>query len=366
MFILAPIVTAAFGGWRADRRRVILRIATDCVIVGIAQGGLLLLRYHYFNAITPNTFLAKTGGSVHQVFKGIHYLLSSLEDPLFLALFVMAAYGVKTQWRKNPLVLCSSLVILLQLLFVLWAGGDWMPLYRFLIPLILALLFPAVFAMRDLEVWASINKSRFAALCGLLLVIISWHIGYDAYAKRSYALRLSEGRNTRIALGMWMHKHLDRTTTVAYGDAGALPFFSHLNWIDFHGLVTRQVAMILYSNHGDVQRADDAIASYVLSEHPDLVVLVTALPDLSSKPIEYGFKMEQEPTLIHDFRYVAALTVYKPGMALGCPTGRYLQVFATERSPQLREALRREITCLNAAFAVDPKVDYLVDACGEK
>jgi hypothetical protein len=165
---------------------------------------------------------------------------------------------------------------------------------------------------------------------------------------------------------MWMHKHLDNTTTVAYGDVGVLPFFSHLRWIDFHGLVTRQVAMILYSNHGNALRADDEITSYVLSEHPDVIVLVTALPDPGSKPSEYGFKIEQEPTFIHDFRYAAALTAYKPGMALGYPTGRYLQVFATERSPQLREMLRREITCLNTAFAVDTKVDYLVNACDEK
>jgi arabinofuranosyltransferase len=363
MFLLAVVISTLYFHNGLGWGRALYSSLAACAIVGVFAASLLSFRLYYFKTFTPNTFLVKAGGSSHQMLMGATYILRTLADPPLALLFLLSLYSCLRYWRRSPVILFSSAVIILQLAFVVWSGGDWMPLYRFVIPLLPAMLFPALLAVRDVEESLSLSRAQLSAASLISIVLLGWHHEYDRYAKLSYSRRLVEGLNTRIALGIWMCNHVGHDKTVAYGDVGALPFFSHLKWIDFNGLVTREVALIRYSDRRDTPQADDAIDRYVLSAHPDYLMLVTARPDPASEPAEYGYHIEEDQEFRENYGYVGALTAYGPGMMRGYHAGRYIQVFSAD-NPSDREELRSEINCLDSAFDRSHKVDYLVAQCG--
>jgi len=111
-------------------------------------------RYSYFGFLLPLTFYAKTGGTVHQWFRGLKYLIYfSLHFilpflPLLLYLFWKRKNLLKnkkfsiSEWLHKPLnsnsfslmfcgVFCSVYIF-----YIVLVGGDYMAMYRFFVPVL--------------------------------------------------------------------------------------------------------------------------------------------------------------------------------------------------------------------------------------
>ena len=118
MFLLAVVITTLYFGTGLGWRRATRCSLLACAIVGFFAASLLSFRYYYFRTFTPNTFLVKAGGSSHQMLLGATYILRTLADPALTLLFLLSVYSRVRYWRRSPVVLFSSAVIVLQLVFV--------------------------------------------------------------------------------------------------------------------------------------------------------------------------------------------------------------------------------------------------------
>ena len=124
--------------------------------VGIAGAGFIAFivhRFSTFGALMPNTVTAKVGGSplaslwagivcTFAFFGGTPALMAGLAVVMVARL--ARRVGKPDRWspRDRALALAAGALIALQVLFVLGVGGDWMPGWRFWVPVLplLALL----------------------------------------------------------------------------------------------------------------------------------------------------------------------------------------------------------------------------------
>lgn len=150
--------------WRRPRTRV---LAALVYVLPLAL--LTWWRLEAFGVPLPNTFYAKTGGAWLQYWRGVKYTV----------LFVMCFGLPLVPWiwsrvaRRADLPPGSSAPLVLSVAafaaFVVYAGGDYMAMFRFFVPVLplVALLLGGWFGRGP---WAPLERLLFAAgLAGLLL-----------------------------------------------------------------------------------------------------------------------------------------------------------------------------------------------------
>ncbi|HUP30886.1 MAG TPA: hypothetical protein VM122_11970, partial [Usitatibacter sp.] len=131
----------------------------------------------YYGSPLPNTALAKlSGDTIGRLDQGLSYLAASLlTDPGTLAL---VAFGVAVgiaRWRSDRLVRAGTVALLLSLVYVAWAGGDFM-LGRFMLPAAWAGLVVLLAGVPAPRIYAT-DRRWLAALAALLALaqLVSGH-----------------------------------------------------------------------------------------------------------------------------------------------------------------------------------------------
>ncbi len=107
-------------------------------IFAILYGGYFAWRYHYYGYLAPNTYYAKVGsGSARLVLRGLIYTVWSV---LWMYFPLLAAWlGARAARRRLPLAPWEKLFLFgagSQIALTIWTGGDYLPYYRFLLPLL--------------------------------------------------------------------------------------------------------------------------------------------------------------------------------------------------------------------------------------
>ena len=157
-------VFAVWGSWRRPGARVV------AALVYLTPLGLLTAwRVSTFGVPLPNTFYAKTGGAWLQYLRGVKYVV----------LFVMSFGLPLVPWiwlrssRRADLAPGTSAPLVLAVTalsaFVVYAGGDYMAMFRFFVPVLpfAALLLGGWFTSGP---WTGVERGFFAlAVAGLLL-----------------------------------------------------------------------------------------------------------------------------------------------------------------------------------------------------
>lgn len=255
---------------RENRRSL---LAGAAVFLGI-YAVYTVWRWTYFGSLVPNTVSAKLGGDAPlRLLRGFVYTLWFFLGPGSL-LIVLALWALVRQampWGSNtsPMVRCLSwtcaAVVVMQLAFVFAVGGDWMPGGRFLVPMLPALCLLAAVAMRP---WPTFVR---------WVVIAFFLVGSLIQARRDpllrwyrWAAREQGGAHLAQPLvdaGRWLAENAPRDALVASSEAGALPYYSRLRYVDMLGLVDRHIASL----QGDLHQKYDA--AYVLERAPDFVAL---------------------------------------------------------------------------------------------
>ncbi len=123
--------------WNRQRLRPSLQEATRLVFSLSLLGLFLVWRFCYYGQWLPNTFYAKTGGGLNQIRDGLTYTGSFFLNNglIFFPLLALAASRGYETSRVKPLWPIFFLMIG-YLGFVVLCGGDWMPLYRRLVPIL--------------------------------------------------------------------------------------------------------------------------------------------------------------------------------------------------------------------------------------
>jgi hypothetical protein len=168
-----------------------------------------------------------------------------------------------------------------------------------------------------------------------------FHKGYD-----TFYWRIAHGLDSRIALGKWLRANAPGKLTIAYGDMGALPFFSDKSFVDFHGLVDRDIATIRHQVK-DRSMYLPLIDADVLRRAPDMIIYVSEDNPTAAtwKMSEYGTPVLQQGLAEH-YVLQGFLSAYPARVAKEYPNGRHLVIYL--RRGKAIPGLSAFLACSNA------------------
>lgn len=310
-------------------------------------------RFVYYGYLLPNTFYAKASGGMRQLRFGVNYVANFLGSKvgLFLRLQPGAAHlledfmgdmgilivsvvivsmpllslAVHRREKSTPVISLAFLSIGAYLAYVVCVGGDWMPGFRFIVPIMpIAYLLiqkglrciPSIRIVphsraQDLMVCrrgdlskesgvgsygrpiqespnvphlsspsAKLHLSRL--VCGMIIsaillsnLFLERHtLTVQAYWLSPWFRRMSlQTRSPYYEVAEWLRTTAPPDSVVALGEAGLIPYYSKLRIIDFYGLTDTQIAHL----RGLLHYKSDA--EYILSREPDYVILILAVDD---------------------------------------------------------------------------------------
>ncbi len=267
-----------------------------------------LWRVVYYRQLCPNTFYAKVAGSlIETITQGLVYAGGYLkhvgEIPL-IGTLILAWLAM----RRRPEFPVMWTILVFSLVSVV-EGGDWMPSYRFFVPLqpLIALATGAAIdglTKGTVIPWGSGHFfNRVLALLVPVSLILTPHLMqptgflHPVFRRIAQSARAEKavsesnpgigriGRSLSVrqggeehwidadkALAFWLKRTAPENATIALGRIGVIPFYSGLRTIDFFGLtdpaIARGPARSCFSLSGH-QKLD---VSYILDRRPDYII----------------------------------------------------------------------------------------------
>ncbi len=245
---------------RSPRKKAVAALGLGIALVFYAP--YLAWKWSYFHALMPNTFYAKTGPISLMIENGARYVagFAFSYGYLFAAgLLLSRAAGRGTDDLALPLLFAGAAGIEVLLL-----GGDWMPHYRLLLPI---LPFVMLAASRGvMTIAARDSKASALAIALVLLAAAPGAIGRESFATE----RVTVGAFAH--LGKRLREILPDNTTIGCGSTGAIGYFTDMRIVDILGLTERFIA-----RHGAVVGTQPGHlktdGAYVIEKRPDLLLL---------------------------------------------------------------------------------------------
>lgn len=247
--------------WRGER-------PSSVAAAGLLAGAALVApwviwKLSYYGNILPNTFYAKTGPVGLLLANGIAYTAG------FAAWQAWAPAAAVIACRQRP----GLFAVPLSFILVHWAvvtvlGGDWMPMYRLLVPTIPA---AAIIAGTFAGAGCPGGSRRRAAAIALTAV-------FAAAAAAPGAAQYGTLRRERVIVGAFaqvgrtLGAMLPAGTVIGCGSTGAVGFYSGLPIVDILGLTEPEIAhggKIASRQPGHLK----SLGSHVLDRGPDLLLL---------------------------------------------------------------------------------------------
>jgi len=233
-----------------------------------------LWRISYYPTLLPNTFHAKVGFSVVQLAKGGLYFGRFILDngPHFLLLTVLPfAFGKPGEKQKF-----FAWVIVAHLSYILLVGGDWMPFYRFIMPVM-----PLLFLLMQDGLWRLFELAKptkwAPKLAGtaILILLFLWNF-FPLYENKRF---LAEGVSGHLfhpreakEIGAHLNDALPRDYLVANEWAGITPYYMQQPILDLFGLTDKEITDKEFprTTNGRFITAD-----YLIERDPEIVVLLS-------------------------------------------------------------------------------------------
>ena len=235
-------------------------------------GAHLIWRHSYYGAWLPNTLAAKTGDLRTQATSGLHYIsVFANEGGLLVALLPLGIGVAFFSHRRRPLLALTALTAF-NLAYLLLVGADWMPKWRYLLPLEPFAYLLADQALNRLSLVPAPSRTPiFAGLTLLSLFGLVQRAGqlpghFDDLHSTEGGWRSHEGQSAS-----WFAAHGDRGA-IAIGDIGEVGFRSNQPVFDLLGLVTPAVGKL----PGGYGRKDEKpfVAAFYAA-NPDWFVTIT-------------------------------------------------------------------------------------------
>jgi hypothetical protein len=212
----------------------------------LVAGSHLAWRLAYYHRLLPNSFAIKAPG-LAQAPEGARYVLHALTEVHLVWLLVpVAACLALGAWRglgRADIGLIGA-IVLPFLAYVCTTGGDWMPLFRFVVPMLPLL---ALVAAAALEGLTALGRSRTARRLGWALATASLVAYVSLDLRASWRQQVPNGTPNSVwiarldienwrRLGDLLGRVAQPTDTLATTAAGVIPYVSGLYTIDLLGL----------------------------------------------------------------------------------------------------------------------------------
>jgi len=242
-------------------------------------------RWRYYGWLFPNTFYVKSSGASGTWKLGAFYLRRFVEDygVHFLLLLAIFARAAKVDERRRDLRRLAALVWLTYAAYVVKVGGDFMGLYRFILPVVpLGVVVVAESARRLFTQLRPLLGPGVPAL-GLLVIAVGFAIGSAHTTQQARTFVGADGgidtpaylkkyAEERIPVGQWLAQYRQPDLLMTVGGAGVIPYYSEIPAYDVFGLVDATIAhdprMTASNRPGHQKWGSDA---YMLSRKPTLI-----------------------------------------------------------------------------------------------
>lgn len=256
------------------------RFIMPLIIVMALVGSHVLFRLLYYQALFPNTYLAKVHGVEGLYGRGLSYVHSFLifHDYYFFA--IIPLFLLSSLRRKVEFLLPLSLSIL-AVIIVIFEGGDFYDYYRFLTPylpffyLLLALTWSYLFELSSRE-WFK-GTYVFQMFLISVIVLFSLDMSFHAFPWRAREahnfLTACELNHSRRLVGMSLKQNCPPETTIMINCAGIIPYYSRLPSIDAMGITNAEIARSLPPEGVELMSGHDKFnPQAILALKPDLVL----------------------------------------------------------------------------------------------
>ncbi len=234
--------------WFAHPKKSNRYLLTRClVVVGFALS-LHAFRWIYYGEIFPNTFYAKSGATLIRMEQGALYLLGAFMDhggAIILPGVIILGLAMPALRKGGGLIF--STLALLQIAFVTQAGGDGLPMYRFVVPFIPASSLLLGLCLSWFLLRTSTPDRPQPARLGVLLLAVGYVIYCSADPQFGNQYRLyRDQKDVQIPAwteaGQWLAKSAAPDDTLACVPVGAISYYSRLTVYDMLGLTDRHIA----------------------------------------------------------------------------------------------------------------------------
>jgi arabinofuranosyltransferase len=240
---------------RRERRVAPTRTELYWLIAFIALfGPYFAWRWAYYGWPFPNTFYVKSAGGAGSWQMGFYYLRRFAEDygVAFLALLMALGWPPALDWRRRDLFELFTLSALVFAAYVAKVGGDFMGLYRFILPIL-----PLGALCVQEAARAFVDRLRpfvpraplAAAGAATFLAFVAGSLQVSRKAAAGGSDQgidspgyLKEYVQERVPIGLWMKQHVRPEHTASVGGAGVIPYYSGIRAFDCYGLVDTTIA----------------------------------------------------------------------------------------------------------------------------
>ena len=285
-------------------------------------GSYFLSRYSYYGLLFPNTFYAKTNFTLVNIHNGLMYAIQFAKS----IIFVIVAVGF-LMWQNritgatNARVMLLLLSICIYVSYIIIYGGDHMPGFRFLIPLL------PIIALLCAELAAHLPIRAILIAIVILIGNTIFIYTYDPIEFRDAKETDSAAFNGAF-VGNYLNTILPNNQLIATNSAGAIPFFaSGHRFIDMLGICDTTIShrkiipMLTPWQHVAGHAKGDG--NYVLSRNPDIIILgpsqgtvntIWFLSDaeiLSNPLFKKEYQMQQVQIPIGDLRLHSKVSFYQ-------------------------------------------------------
>jgi arabinofuranosyltransferase len=244
----------------------------------------LVILSTYYGSPLPNTFFAKTaaGFAFGKYRAGITYFLNWLNDIGGLVLFIPLILFPFLNRTKVKVFGFLLFLFIIQAGYIAYIGGDWMPSYRFIVPLMP--IFFVILSMGIYQFWIILREhldylssySRNILVLILLTILVSYGALQFFSTIKSTTARAQGELVGHDYIGKWFVNNAQPDDTIALMDIGRIGYLSNLYVIDITGLVNHNIASIMHNDIGSITStwpSAQIIAAYVLSLNPDYIIL---------------------------------------------------------------------------------------------
>jgi len=214
-------------------------------------------RWHYYGAFLPNTFYVKAGGG-GLMGQGLLYLLEFVRRfRIWLAVIPLAFLARRLTPGLKTIVIYFGFLILVFGLYVAYVGGDFMDMFRFLVPVLPPFCFLVQEGFRSMyrflhsPTGKARRRSRVkSTLPAAEVLLIGMGIFFLVHPSReSTGVWNRAGMDSigllRVYANVWSKAGLMFKSTTGPGEslsttaAGAIPYYSEMYTIDELGLTLR-------------------------------------------------------------------------------------------------------------------------------
>jgi hypothetical protein len=286
----------------------------------------IVWRRLYYGYFVPNTFYVKTSSGSGAWLQGGYYLFAFARDLKLFVLPLLFLLGLLRPWpaeASRRYLWVGSLVYPLSAVFLLYVasvGGDFMGLYRFVLPIVPINVVCAVYGLYRLldGQWAS-RPRVFLLTLAALLGLHGWNtaladrhalsfIGADRGIDTPGYLRYYTA--DRAAIGKWLGQYVQPDDFQVVGGAGAQVYYAGIPALDSFGLADAYVAHEVPATSTRPGHQKFAPLSYILSRKPTIITY--NIYRIDSVPYQPSFS-ESAAWRERGFRFVS---VRIPGLSL--------------------------------------------------